>query len=134
MNLTTLLIPSDLLTPMTVALIPHGQDGYDLSTMYRQIGCELVEVVHAYQFPDCLLWCDEEARLRGEPQPNIRASILAGTPIYGNVILSCYRNGRDHGWSPSNPLPFIPCDLQDKAQELAGDPVFQSMLDTELYR
>jgi hypothetical protein len=135
-NLTTLLIPADLSAPMTSAEVVHDRDGYHLPDLYNLMECQLVETVHCERFPDCLLWCDEEARLHDEPQPNIRASILAGFPIYGTVIVSCYRNGRDLSWTgvaSTNPLPFAVQDLQAHAERLDADPAFQAMLDMELH-
>ena len=59
----------------------------DLSSLYPIIGCDLVEIVPinpAYEFT---MWCDEEGMLKGSPL-NIRASVIAGRHIFGNVILT----------------------------------------------
>jgi len=132
---TTLFLPADLTTPMRSLEVPHTGNGFNLHAMYREIGCDLVETVHCYdpEFQTCLLWCDEEARLKGDPQPNVRASILAGQPIFGNVILSCYHETWDRSWDASNPLPFVPCDLDALAVSLWENPQFQAQFMDELY-
>lgn len=59
----------------------------DLASMYPIIGCEVVEIVPinpAYEFT---MWCDEEGMLKDSPL-NLRASVIAGRPIFGNVILT----------------------------------------------
>ena len=45
---------------------------------------EIVPINHAYDFT---MWCDEEGYLKGSPL-NIRASVIAGRHIFGNVILT----------------------------------------------
>lgn len=140
-TMTTLLIPADLSVPMTACEIGYdtASGGFNLSGengLYRKIGCDLVEAVACDhpQFQDCLLWCDEEALLRSEPQPNIRASVLAGRPLFGAVILSCYSNGRDLPWNTKNPLPFSPCNLQAMAETVWADPRVQAQMNSEIGR
>ena len=67
------------------------------------------------------LWFDEEALLKGEPELNIRATILAGQPIYGPVlVVSENADGYSRSWSPDNPLPFIPCELDGLAKRMVA--------------
>jgi hypothetical protein len=59
----------------------------DLASMYPIIGGDIVEIVPinpAYEFT---MWCDEEGMLKDSPL-NIRASVIAGRHIFGNVILT----------------------------------------------
>jgi hypothetical protein len=58
-----------------------------LSSMYPIIGCELVEIVPVNPAYEFTMWCDEEGMLKGSPL-NIRASVIAGRHIFGNVILT----------------------------------------------
>ncbi len=65
-----------------------------LPAMYALIGCSFVERVSCLLLPMSRLWVDEEGGLqqmefagRRAPQLNVRASILAGQPIRGNVIV-----------------------------------------------
>jgi len=59
----------------------------DLASMYPIIGCELVEIVPVNPAYEFTMWCDEEGFLKGSPL-NIRASVIAGRHIFGNVILT----------------------------------------------
>jgi hypothetical protein len=65
-----------------------------LPAMYALIGCSFVERVSCLLLPMSRLWVDEEGGLqqmefggRRAPQLNVRASILAGQRIWGNVIV-----------------------------------------------
>ena len=60
-----------------------------LSSMYGVIGggCDIVARVPLNENYNACLWVDEEAMLKGAPL-NIRASCLAGHPIYGNAIMA----------------------------------------------
>ena len=76
-------IPADINVPASVVDITS-----DLSSMYPIIGCDLVQPLRVPDVKDALLWCDEEALCKVEPTFNVRASILARTPIFGDVILA----------------------------------------------
>ena len=60
-----------------------------LSSMYGVIGggCDVVARVALNENYNACLWVDEEAMLKNAPL-NIRASCLAGRPIYGNAIMA----------------------------------------------
>jgi hypothetical protein len=58
-----------------------------LSSMYAPIGCGIVEPVALNETYNACLWVDEEALCKSAPL-NIRASCLAGRPIYGNAIMA----------------------------------------------
>jgi hypothetical protein len=58
-----------------------------LSSMYGPIGCSIVEPVALNENYHACLWVDEEALCKSAPI-NIRASCLAGRPIYGNAIMA----------------------------------------------
>ena len=58
-----------------------------LSSMYGPIGCSIVERVALNENYNACLWVDEEGLCKSAPI-NIRASCLAGRPIYGNAIMA----------------------------------------------
>jgi len=119
-TIITLKIPTDLDIPCCPVPVGHkGEDGMHLPDLYAALNCDLVEVVQAY-IPQVALWCDEEALCKSEPELNLRASILAGRPIYGPVlVVSETRDGYSRSWTPDNPLPFTPCGLQALAREIS---------------
>ena len=82
-NLYAVKIPADLAVPASVVGISD-----DLSSMYPIIGCDIVQPLRTPDVDGALLWCDEEALCKVEPKYNVRASILARTPIFGDVILA----------------------------------------------
>ena len=58
-----------------------------LSSMYPIIGGDIVEIVPINPAYDFTMWCDDEEMLKNSPL-NIRASVIAGRHIFGNVILT----------------------------------------------
>lgn len=81
-TLAAVKIPADINVPASVVDITS-----DLSSMYPIIGCDLVQPL-TIGIDGTLLWCDEEALCKAEPTFNVRASILARTPIFGDTILA----------------------------------------------
>lgn len=58
---------------------------------YSMIGCRSIEIVRP--FPKHtearqIMVIDEEGRLRKNPRLNVIASMLAGQPLYGNVMIA----------------------------------------------
>lgn len=83
-------VPVDVTSPCRGELIVdmHRQG---LGDMYTLIGCSLVErVPQLLGLEEAEMWVDEEGMLKGSPL-NIRASMIAGTFIHGNAIIT----GRD---------------------------------------
>ncbi len=66
-------------------------DEITLENLYKKIGCYLVEVVYparkVYGFQKPILICDEEALYNNNPILNKMASMIAGQPIHGNVVI-----------------------------------------------
>ncbi len=120
MNITTFKIPTNHETPGCPVQIGYNPDrGMTLQDMYRELDCDLVQVVLSPAFQGVALWCDEEALLKADPELNLRASILAGQPIYGPVlVVSECSDGYSRSWSPDNPLPFMPCELDGLARQI----------------
>lgn len=120
-TIITFKIPADLDTPCCPVPVGHkDEDSLHLPDMYAALNCDLVEVVQAAFFPQIALWCDEEALCKGEPELNLRASILAGRSIYGPVlVVSETPDGYSRSWTLDNPLPFKPCGLQELAREIS---------------
>jgi hypothetical protein len=59
--------------------------GNGFETWNRAIGADIGELVRTpHKFE---LWCDEEALCKADPQINYKASLLAGQPIVGSVIV-----------------------------------------------
>jgi len=58
---------------------------FDIAKVKRELKINYIEIVYV---PDTeyILICDEEALLVNEPTQNFLATILAGFPIYGNVL------------------------------------------------
>lgn len=121
-TIITYKIPTDLDVPCCPVPVGHkGEDGLHLPDMYAALNCDLVEVVQAHAFPQVALWCDEEALCKGDPELNMRASVLAGRPIYGPVlVVSETRDGYSRSWTPDNPLPFRPCSLDALARQVVA--------------
>lgn len=81
-------VSADLTVPCRGELIDIGMG---LGDMYNLIGCSLVErVSQLLGLEEAEMWVDEEGMLNGSPL-NIRASMIAGTSIHGNAIIT----GRD---------------------------------------
>lgn len=120
MTITTLKLPTDPSVPACPVQIGYNpENGLFLNEMYGELGCDLVTAVQSPCFHGLTLWCDDEALLRADPELNLRASILAGQPVYGPVlVVSENRDGYSRSWSPDNPLPFMPCELDRLAQQI----------------
>ena len=87
-TITTYKLPTDLYTPGCPVQIGYSRDnGMNLNEMYQSLNCDLVTAVQSSCFPGLTLWCDDEALLKADPVLNLRASILAGQPIYGPVLV-----------------------------------------------
>ena len=83
-NLYAVKIPADLAARAdTVELNAESP----LQSMYDLIDCGMVQPL-TIGVKNVMLWCDEEALCKAEPKFNVRASILARTPIFGDVILA----------------------------------------------
>jgi len=87
-----LLVPQDIRYHMHGVVLPELHK--TLPAMYALIGCSFVERVSCLVLPMSRLWVDEEGGLQrvefqGKRSPllNVRASILAGQRIWGNVIV-----------------------------------------------
>ena len=69
-----------------------SRKGWSLDELYNHLSCEMVEVVYPNRVPAIgflkspILICDEEGQLTGK-EINPFASMLAGQPIVGDVIL-----------------------------------------------
>ena len=128
-TITTLKIPTAIETPACPVQIGYSRDnGLNLNELYRELDCDLVTAVMSPAFSglstggSLVLWCDDEALLKGDPELNIRASILAGQPIYGPVLVVCENSGGYcRSWSPDNPLPFILCELDALAKRIVAN-------------
>jgi len=84
-NTTTIpavIIPAKITEKVAVIDITN-----ELSSMYAPIGCDIVEPVALSETYKACLWVDEEGLCKSAPI-NIRASCLAGRPIYGNAIMA----------------------------------------------
>ena len=121
-TITTYKLPVTVTTPGCPVQIGNDRyDGLDLNELYEELDCDLVTAVQSPAFPGLTLWCDDEALLKGEPELNIRATILAGQPIYGPVLVVSEDAQRDNrSWSPDNPLPFVPCELDALAKRMVA--------------
>ena len=121
-TITTFKLSTGLYVPGCPVQIGYSPDnGLNLNEMYQSLNCDLVTAVQSPCFPGLTLWCDDEALLRADPVLNLRASILAGQPVYGPVlVVSENRDGYARSWSPDNPLPFVPCELDSLANRIAS--------------
>jgi hypothetical protein len=81
-NIPAVLIPATLLNEIKVIEITP-----ELSSMYPIIGCDIVERVALNSYYSAAIWVDEEGMLKDAPI-NLRASCIAGRPIYGDAILA----------------------------------------------
>ena len=122
MNITTMKLPTAITTPACSVQIGYShENGMNLNEMYRELDCDLVQVVLSPCFPGVAVWCDEEALLKCDPELNLRASIIAGQPIYGPVlVVSEDAHGYSRSWNHNNPLPFPPCELDGLAQQIVA--------------
>jgi hypothetical protein len=75
---------------------PKG--GWKLEELYRNLGCDMVEVVYPQNVPTSLkgfkkpiLICDEEALFSNKAVNRI-ASLIAGTRIVGDVLITESKN------------------------------------------
>ena len=84
---STVTVPAVLLPTALNESIRVVEVTKSLSSMYPIIGCELVEIVPINPSYEFTMWCDEEGMLKDSPL-NIRASVIAGRHIFGNVILT----------------------------------------------
>jgi hypothetical protein len=78
-------------------IAPKNGKSFELDELYEAIGCDLVEVIAAG--PGTIAICDEEGRLKDEPQRNDAATqivtegltklgrFLYGDYLVGNVIV-----------------------------------------------
>ena len=119
-TITTYKLTTDLSIPGCPVQIGNDRyDGLDLNELYEELDCDLVTAVRSPAFPGLTLWCDDEALLKTEPELNLRASILAGQPVYGPVlVVSEDAQRHNRSWSPDNPLPFAPCELDSLAKQI----------------
>ena len=87
-------VPQDIRYQMHGVVLPELHK--TLPAMYALIGCSFVERVSCLLLPMSRLWVDEEGGLQGHrvefqgkrpPLLNVRASILAGQRIWGNVLV-----------------------------------------------
>lgn len=85
-------VPQDIRYQMHGVVLPELHK--TLPAMYALIGCTFVERVSCLVLPMSRLWVDEEGGLqrvefqgRRAPLLNVRASILAGQRIWGNVLV-----------------------------------------------
>lgn len=65
-----------------------------LEFYYEQIGCDMIEIVPvralvqlSEKCEDYVMIVDEESLLKTAPKLNIYASVLYGSPIYGNAVI-----------------------------------------------
>lgn len=65
-----------------------------LEFYYKQIGCDMIEIVPIRSLIQLNEKCenytmivDEEGLLKSKPKLNIYASVLYGSPIYGNAVI-----------------------------------------------
>lgn len=107
------LIPADLTNPTrSISLQGKPLDGGEftyLPAMYDAIGCSIVERIECTVIPRSCLWVDEEGRMRSDVVLNVRASILAGREIVGDVVLAGDDGERT-----------IDLDVRDEARFLAS--------------
>ena len=81
-NIPAVLIPAALLNEIKVIEITP-----ELRSMYPIIDCDIVERVALNPHYHAAIWVDEEGMLKDAPI-NLRASCIAGRPIYGDAILA----------------------------------------------
>lgn len=62
---------------------------------YSMIGCRSIEIVRPFRYDEIkytkarqIMVIDEEGRLRNNPRMNVIASLIAGQPLYGNVLIA----------------------------------------------
>lgn len=115
-NIVVALIPADLTKKVrAVELNPDSP----LESMYGHMTCRMVTPLPLMATPNLkgmLLWADEEGLCIVDPKINLRASILHGREIYGDVILA-----GDNGENIVNlkmECPAILFDLLQKEAEI----------------
>lgn len=77
-------------TPLSQAptVEPDNKTSFKLEQLYQLLKCDLVSVVHLDDaLPGHILICDEDVLASSEAVCNLVASLLAGHPIYGDVLL-----------------------------------------------
>ena len=87
-NIVSALIPADLTKKVTVVELNPDSP---LESMYAAMTCRMVTPLPLMATPNLkgmLLWADEEGLCIADPKLNLRASILHGREIYGDVILA----------------------------------------------
>lgn len=81
-------VSADLTIPCRGELIDVS---YGVADMHKLIGCSLVERVRQLLgLEEAEMWVDEEGAINGSPL-NLRATMIAGTYIHGDAIIT----GRD---------------------------------------
>ena len=95
-----------------------------LSWYYREIGCNMIEIVHAagLETPYVMV-VDEEALLKDHPVINCIASVLYGMPKHGQGICGTVLIMQDGMTEEGPDIIGIP---DDKAEEMAN--IFRGML------
>lgn len=83
-TLAAVKIPADLTVPASVVDINPSDS---LQSMYDIIGTDIVQPI-TIGVKNVVMWCDEEALCKVDPAFNVRASILARRPIFGDTILA----------------------------------------------
>lgn len=69
-------------------LRPTDGKNFHLEQLYDVLSCQCVQVTHLdVTIPGSILISDENALAVQEPQQNLVASLLAGQPIFGDVVL-----------------------------------------------
>lgn len=71
-------------------------EGNKMQGWYKEIDCDLVEIVRAKNLPEpYVIICDEEFLLKGEPVLNPIASVLYGIRDHGQPICGTVLIGKD---------------------------------------
>lgn len=66
---------------------PNPQEGYNLKELYKLTESDIIEIVRLHgRNEGQILVIDEEGLLDGKA-PNMKASVLAGQPIMGKVLV-----------------------------------------------
>lgn len=116
-DLNAVKIPADLTKKCEIVTLNSESP---LSSMYLHIGCSMVQPL-TVGVKNVLLWCDEEILCHVDNPPfNVRASILARQPIFGDTILA-----GDNGEEVTSLLMDCPAiffdALQQEAEKFAAE-------------